>query len=49
MTILAKKQVYSLFSIKLSLSFAAKTLSLSQTKRNNWMFNSFSFHKDSVL
>jgi hypothetical protein len=33
LTILAKLQVYSIFSSKLSLSFTPKILSLSQTKR----------------
>ena len=33
LTILAKMQVYSIFSSKLSLSFTPKILSLSQTKR----------------
>lgn len=42
LTILAKMQVYSIFSSKLSLSFTPKILSLSQTKRKGNYIQSYS-------
>lgn len=49
LTILAKIQSYSIFLQRIYGRLFLKTYLCHELKKKNWMFNSFSYRKDSVL